>query len=38
MSKGLTDSGIEKWAFDTINFTIIYQGKDGSNVLFEEIK
>ena len=30
MSKGLADSGIEKWTFDTNKMTITYYDKDGN--------
>ncbi|QHT70419.1 DUF1398 domain-containing protein [Rhodocytophaga rosea] len=38
MSRGLAESGIEKWTFDTIHKTITYYGKDGNKVLVEEIE
>ena len=38
MSKGLADSGIEKWTFDTNKMTIAYYDKDGNEILFEAIK
>jgi uncharacterized protein YbcV (DUF1398 family) len=38
MSKGLADSGIEKWTFDTNKMTITYYGKDGNEILVESIK
>lgn len=37
MSKGLAESGIEKWAFDTSNKTITYYSLDNCEVLVEEI-
>jgi uncharacterized protein YbcV (DUF1398 family) len=38
MSKGLADSGIEKWTFDTNKMTITYYDKDGNEMLVEAIK
>ena len=38
MSKGLADSGIEKWTFDTIKMTLTYYDKDGNEILVEAIK
>lgn len=38
MSKGLADSGIEKWTFDTNKMTIAYYDKDGNEILVEVIK
>jgi uncharacterized protein YbcV (DUF1398 family) len=38
MSKGLADSGIEKWTFDTIRMTVIYYGSDGAEMLVEPIE
>jgi len=38
MSKGLADSGIEKWTFDTNKMTITYYDKDGNEILVESIK
>ena len=38
MSKGLADSGIEKWTFDTNKMTITYYDKDGTEILVEAIK
>ena len=38
MSKGLADSGIEKWTFDTNKMTIAYYDKDGNEILVEAIK
>ncbi|MEP6988862.1 MAG: DUF1398 family protein [Chloroflexota bacterium] len=37
MSKGLADSGIEKWTFDTNQMTITYYDKAGSEMLVENI-
>lgn len=38
MSKGLADSGVEKWTFDTNNMTITYYDKAGNEMLAEAIK
>jgi uncharacterized protein YbcV (DUF1398 family) len=38
MSKGLADSGIEKWTFDTHKMTVAYYDKDENEILFEEIR
>jgi uncharacterized protein YbcV (DUF1398 family) len=38
MSKGLADSGIEKWTFDTNKMTIAYYDKSGNEILVEVIK
>ena len=38
MSKGLADSGIEKWTFDTNKMTITYYDKDGNEILVEAIE
>jgi uncharacterized protein YbcV (DUF1398 family) len=38
MSKGLADSGVEKWTFDTHDLTIIYYDKAGNELLKEDIK
>lgn len=38
MSKGLADSGIEKWTFDTNNMTITYCDKAGNEVFAEAIQ
>ena len=38
MSKGLADSGIEKWTFDTNKMTNVYYDKDGNEILVETIK
>jgi uncharacterized protein YbcV (DUF1398 family) len=32
MSKGLANSGIEKWTFDTNKMTITYYDKEGHNI------
>lgn len=37
MSKGLADSGIEKWTFDTGKLTITYINIDGHRMLVEAI-
>lgn len=37
MSKGLADSGIEKWTFDTNKMTIGYYDTDGNEILIERI-
>jgi uncharacterized protein YbcV (DUF1398 family) len=37
MSKGLADSGVEKWTFDTNKLTIAYYDKAGNELLVEEI-
>ena len=37
MSKGLAESGIEKWTFDTGKMTISYYDKDGNRMLVEAI-
>ena len=37
MSKGLCDSGIEKWTFDTSKMTIAYYDKEGKRMLVETI-
>jgi len=37
MSKGLAESGIEKWTFDTSKMTIAYYDKDGRRMLVEAI-
>jgi uncharacterized protein YbcV (DUF1398 family) len=37
MSRGLAESGIEKWTFDTSKMTITYYDKDGHRMLFEAI-
>lgn len=38
MCKGLADSGIEKWTFDTNNLTIAYYDPVGNEILIETIK
>ena len=38
MSKGLAESGVEKWTFDTNKMTITYYDKDGNEILVEAIK
>lgn len=38
MSKGLAESGIEKWTFDTNKMTIAYYDKGGTEILVEVIK
>jgi uncharacterized protein YbcV (DUF1398 family) len=38
LSKGLADSGIEKWTFDTNKMTIVYYDKDRREILVEAIK
>jgi uncharacterized protein YbcV (DUF1398 family) len=38
MSRGLADSGIEKWTFDTNKMTMTYYDKAGNVMLLEEIK
>jgi uncharacterized protein YbcV (DUF1398 family) len=38
MSKGLADSGVEKWTFDTNNMTITYCDKAGNEMFAEAIK
>ena len=37
MSRGLADSGIEKWTFDTNKMTMTYYDKGGNVMLLEEI-
>jgi len=37
MSKGLAESGIEKWIFDTNRMTIAYYDREGNKVLVEAI-
>jgi hypothetical protein len=37
MSKGLADSGVEKWIFDTSRMTIAYHDKAGNELLVEPI-
>lgn len=38
MSKGLADSGIEKWTFDTNHMTIAYYDVSGNEMLVEKIE
>jgi len=38
MSRGLANSGIEKWTFDTNKMTMTYYDKGGNVLLVEEIK
>lgn len=38
MSRGLADSGVEKWTFDTNNLTITYYDKAGHAMLTEAIQ
>jgi uncharacterized protein YbcV (DUF1398 family) len=38
MSRGLADSGIEKWRFDTNKMTMTYYDKASNVMLLEEIK
>ncbi len=38
MSRGLADSGIEKWSFDTSKMTITYFDIDGRDLLVEAIE
>ena len=37
MSKGLADSGVEKWTFDTNNMTLTYYDKAGDMMLTESV-
>lgn len=37
MSKGLAESGIEKWSFDTIEMTITYFDLNSNSILSEKI-
>ena len=37
MSKGLADSGVEKWTFDTSKLTIAYYDKAGNELLVQEV-
>jgi len=37
MSKGLADSGVERWTFDTNKMTMTYYDKDGNELLVEAI-
>lgn len=38
LSKGLAESGIEKWTVDTREMTMIFSDKAGSEILVERIK
>lgn len=38
MSKGLADSGVEKWSFDTSALTIAYYDKAGNELLVEAVR
>ena len=38
MSKGLADSGVEKWSFDTSALTITYYDKAGNEMLAEAVR
>jgi uncharacterized protein YbcV (DUF1398 family) len=38
LSRGLADSGIEKWTFDTNKMTITYYDKHGTEMLVEAIQ
>ena len=38
MSRGLADSGTEKWSFDTSRMTITYYDKEGGEMLVEPIE
>jgi uncharacterized protein YbcV (DUF1398 family) len=38
MCRGLADSGIEKWAFDTSKMTMTYYDKGGNVMLLEKFK
>ena len=37
MSRGLADSGVEKWTFDTNKMTMTYYDRNGNVMLVEEI-
>jgi uncharacterized protein YbcV (DUF1398 family) len=37
MSKGLADSGVEKWTVDTNNMTLACYDKQGNELLIEEV-
>lgn len=37
MSQGLSDSGIEKWSFDTNKMTITYYNREGGELLVESV-
>ena len=38
MSKGLAESGVEKWSFDTSALTIAYYDKAGNELLVEAVR
>jgi uncharacterized protein YbcV (DUF1398 family) len=38
MSKGLAESGVEKWSFDTSALTIAYYDKAGNELLAEAVR
>jgi uncharacterized protein YbcV (DUF1398 family) len=38
MSRGLAQSGVEKWSFDTSALTIAYYDKAGNELLTEEVR
>jgi uncharacterized protein YbcV (DUF1398 family) len=38
MSKGLAESGVAKWTFDTIRMTVTYYDRAGNEMLAEEVK
>lgn len=38
MSKGLAESGIEKWVVDTSEMTMSFQDRAGSELLVESIQ
>ncbi len=38
MSKGLAESGVAKWTFDTIRMTVTYYDQAGNEMLAEEVK
>ena len=37
MSKGLADSGVEKWTFDTNELTVAYYDRAGNELLVEQV-
>lgn len=37
MSKGLANSGVEKWTFDTNKLTVAYYDKAGNELLVEDV-
>ncbi|QBD76023.1 DUF1398 domain-containing protein [Ktedonosporobacter rubrisoli] len=37
MSRGLAESGVEKWTVDTHNMTLAYYDKQGNELLIEQI-